>query len=73
MTKELYGKQQVEEGERCTNPGWDDRFTTPCCYEDFHDNDLTECPNCGAPIWCSIESQPVAVCTIGIKPSLYED
>lgn len=58
-----FGKMQVERGERCTNPGFDDRFTTPCCYADV-DEDATECPECGAPIGCEVEQQPVAVCKI---------
>lgn len=60
---ERFGTMQVGRGERCTNPGQDERFTTPCCYEDV-DESATECPKCGAPIECTVEQEPVAVCTI---------
>ena len=62
--RETYGKMQAEWGDRCTNPGVDDRFTTPCCYADV-DEDAVFCPECEAPITCSVEFQPVAVCAIG--------
>lgn len=60
---ELFGKMQVPRGERCTNPGQDERFTTPCCYADVSE-DATKCPDCGAPIICEVEQEPVAVCRI---------
>lgn len=58
-----YGKMEVETGERCTNPGQDERFTTPCCYADVSEGD-TKCPDCGTAIECTVEQEPVAVCTI---------
>lgn len=63
---ELFGKMQVPHGERCRNPGQDDRFTMPCCYADV-DEDATTCPQCSAPIVCEVEQQPVAVCRIADK------
>lgn len=63
---ETFGRMEAERGERCTNPGVDDRFTTPCCYADV-DEDATECPECSAPIVCEVEQQPVAVCRIAEK------
>lgn len=60
---ETFGKMGVPRGERCTNPGQDERFTTPCCYTDVGE-DATKCPTCGAPIVCEVEQQPVAVCRI---------
>ncbi len=62
---QLYGKMQVPDGERCTNPGQDERFTTPCCYADVSEG-ATACPDCGTPITCTVEQQPVAVCTITV-------
>lgn len=61
---EKFGKMQVERGERCTNSGYGAKFTTPCCYEDLDDEDATECPNCKAPIVCSVEQEPISVCRI---------
>lgn len=60
---EKFGKMQAPRGERCTNPGQDTRFTTPCCYADVSE-DATMCPDCGAPIECFVEQEPVAVCRI---------
>ena len=59
-----YGKMDAAVGESCSNPGFKDRFTTPCCYADFTGK-LSSCPECGAPITCTVEHQPLAVCTIG--------
>lgn len=63
MSRETFGFNEAPRGERCTNPGFDDRFTTPCCYADVGE-DATDCPQCGAPIVCEVEQQPVAVCRI---------
>jgi hypothetical protein len=60
---ETYGNMGAKPGERCSNPGRDDRWTTPCCYADVA-GDADACPDCGAPITCDVEQQPVAVCTI---------
>ena len=63
MSKPTYGKFDVKPGERCSNsPGVED-FTTPCCYSDQEEGD-TECSECGAPIRCEYEKEPIAVCTI---------
>ncbi len=58
-----YGKLDAIVGDRCSNAGFEDRFTTPCCYADF-EGEQDACPNCGAPIKCTVETQPMAVCTI---------
>ncbi len=58
-----YGKMEASEGERCSNNGYGARFTTPCCYADL-DGEADDCPDCGAPIRCTIEHEPVSVCTI---------
>lgn len=58
-----YGKMDAESGEHCSNAGWEDRFTTPCCYADF-EGERDTCPECGASIQCEVEYQPVAVCTL---------
>lgn len=47
----------------CSNPGQDERFTTPCCYEDITD-DVDTCPKCGRTVVCEVEYQPVAVCRL---------
>ena len=60
---ETFGKMQAVRGESCTNPGQDERFTTPCCYADVTES-ATACPECNAPIICEVEQQPVAVCRI---------
>jgi hypothetical protein len=65
-TNERFGKMGAHRGESCTNPGQDERFTTPCCYADVTE-DARECPHCGAPIVCEVEQQPVAVCRIADK------
>lgn len=58
-----YGKMDAAAGEQCSNPGWTDRFTTPCCYADFEGEQST-CPECGTSIECEVEYQPVAVCRV---------
>lgn len=58
-----FGKMRAKRGDRCSNPGFDDHFTSPCCYADF-DGKRNTCPECGAPIVCETEKQPVAVCRI---------
>lgn len=60
---EVFGRMQVPRGERCSNPGQDENFTTPCCYADVTES-ATRCPTCNAPIVCEVEQQPVAVCRI---------
>ena len=60
---ETFGRMGAARGERCSNPGQDERFTTPCCYADVTKY-ATECPERAAPIECEVEQQPVAVCTI---------
>lgn len=69
---ETFGKMGAVRGERCTNPGQDERFTTPCCYADVTVH-TTQCPDCGAPIKCTIEQEPVAVCTIADEDDGEED
>ena len=64
MTAETFGRMEAERGERCSNNGYGARFTTPCCYADVEDEDPTECPECGAPIVCEVEYEPVSVCRI---------
>jgi hypothetical protein len=59
-----FGKMGAARGERCSNPGFDDRFTSPCCYAEFSDEDTKACPECGAPIVCEVIQQDVAVCRI---------
>lgn len=60
---ELFGKMEAKRGDSCANPGFDDHFTTPCCYADFVGK-RTTCPECGAPIVCAADWMPVAVCYI---------
>jgi len=62
--QQTFGKMGAGRGERCSNPGFDDRFTTPCCYADLTDEEARQCPECGAPIICEVEQEPVAVCRI---------
>lgn len=66
MAKETFGMIGAERGDVLRNPGFTDRFTTPCCYADI-DGKATKCPSCGAPIVCEVEQQPVAVCRIADK------
>lgn len=58
-----FGRMRAKRGDRCSNPGHDDYFTTPCCYAYFTGK-KHKCPECGAPIICEVEQQPVAVCRI---------
>ncbi len=48
------------------NPGRDDYFTCPGCMADINDlaHRITKCPDCGVALICSVEEQPVAVCTL---------
>lgn len=66
MAQETFGRMEAARGESCKNPGY--RFTTPCCYAAVNDDDETKCPECGAPIVCEVEFEPMAVCRIA-----YED
>jgi hypothetical protein len=49
----------------CSNPGHDNRFTCPNCYEDFKGVSTKECPACKSELHCEVITQPVAVCTLG--------
>jgi hypothetical protein len=52
---------------RLTNPGVDDRFTCPNCYEDHTgilEDTARACDGCGVTLRFSVEQQPVAVCEI---------
>lgn len=60
---EEFGKMGAKRGEVCRNSGFTDRFTTPCCYADF-EGERETCPDCGAPIECEVEHEPVSVCRI---------
>lgn len=50
----------------CRNPGYANRFTTPCCYADIAANDDSthRCPKCGREVHCTVDYQPVAVCRL---------
>lgn len=63
---DTYGKMDASIGESCSNAGFDDRFTSPCCYADF-EGERDDCPECGAPLVCTVEYEPKAVCTIGAR------
>ena len=69
MADELFGRLEAKRGERCTNNGYGAKFTTPCCYADVDDEGATRCPECAAPIICSIEQEPVSVCRIADEES----
>lgn len=58
-----YGKMGAKPGDSCSNGAWSEQFTTPCCYADVTVH-TTECPDCGAPIECEFEDQPIPVCKI---------
>lgn len=60
--------------QRCTNPGYEDRFTCPGCYEDHHGvpSSITSCTKCKRPLRCTVEQQPVAVCTL-VDPNAPQD
>ena len=61
---DTFGKMDANRGDRCVNSPGTDMFTTPCCYADFWDQSATECPDCGAPIRCELETVEQPVCTI---------
>lgn len=48
------------------NPGWEDKFTCPACYHDHLDRAPGQiaCENCGVSLTCTVEHQPVAVCSL---------
>ena len=63
MTQPTYGRHDAKPGDRCSNSPGVTIFTTPCCYSDQKHGDRT-CSECGAPIACEYEDEPIAVCTI---------
>lgn len=58
-----FGTMRAKRGDRCSNPGEGARWTTPCCYADLTER-AKQCPECGAPIVCTVEEEPVSVCRI---------
>lgn len=60
---QTYGKMRAAPGDRCSNAGFTDQFTSPCCYADFVGK-RTTCPECGAPLRCVVEHVPQAACYI---------
>lgn len=44
-----------------TNPGHDDRWTCPGCYQDLatHSEGTFTCENCERQVECTLDSQPV--------------
>ncbi len=51
--------------DECTNPGYTDKYTTPCCYVDIYEGEgLHACPKCERPVVCSEETQPMKVCRL---------
>ena len=63
---DTFGKMGAKRGERCSNNGFRNRFTTPCCYAEL-DGKANSCPECGAPIVCFVQMEPVSVCMIADK------
>ncbi len=47
----------------CTNPGQENRWTTPCCYHDVEEP-ISNCPKCGRAVTCTVEQQPITVCCL---------
>ena len=48
----------------CMNPGVDDRWTCPECYEELGCPGVDEehpCPNCGEMVLTTLQHQPVCV------------
>lgn len=56
------GRQQDPHADSCSNPGRDDHFTCPGCYDDVPSSggEIVECSGCGAWLRTEIEQQPVA-------------
>lgn len=52
--------------QSCSNPGMEDHFTCPGCYQDHvgAPSSITRCTKCGRPLHCYVDSQPVAVCEL---------
>ncbi|KTT68245.1 hypothetical protein [Sphingomonas sanguinis] len=50
-------------GDYLKNGPWDKRWTCPACYHDHH-GEVTACEGCGIALSCTIEREPVAICTI---------
>ncbi len=50
-------------GESCKNGPWQEIWTCPNCYHD-HDGEVNNCAGCGVALSCTIEREPIAVCTI---------
>lgn len=53
----------AEIGDELHNGPHERRWTCPECYAD-HGRRVTACDECGTALRCTIESVPVAVCTI---------
>lgn len=56
-----FGLMDAERGERCAN--YHPVYTSPCCFHD-HDDVVTRCAACGAPLECAVERAPQYVCVI---------
>lgn len=58
----------------CSNPGHDDRWTCPGCYEELGDIGIGrhDCPKCGRTLQTSVEMQPVCVTRLE-DPNAKED
>jgi len=50
-------------GDYLKNSPWQEMWTCPECYHDHH-GEVTSCEACGVALACTIEREPVAVCTI---------
>lgn len=50
-------------GDRCSNAAWTEVWTCPSCYTDHHSR-VINCSKCGVSLSCTIEDEPVPVCTI---------
>ena len=47
--------------QECSNPGFDDRWTCPGCYDDLEIKEPGNiiCKKCGSSVDCKLEYQPV--------------
>jgi hypothetical protein len=49
--------------QECSNPGYDDHWTCPGCYEDLptRRTGTVTCTGCDRKVECTLDTQPVCV------------
>ena len=68
-TKTFTNLDRLPLSVQTSNPGFDDRWTSPCCYVDMANEKAGSyrCPSCGRWVKCELRHEPVCVATIDAK------